>query len=34
MWYGFFTAVVSFQGLGFGESILTNRPPPPPSTFN
>jgi hypothetical protein len=26
--------VVSFRRFGFGESILTNRLPPPPSTFN
>ncbi|HTU44184.1 MAG TPA: hypothetical protein VMF91_03945 [Bryobacteraceae bacterium] len=35
IWYGFFTAVVSpFRRIGFGESIPTNRTPPPPSTFN
>jgi hypothetical protein len=29
MWYVFFTAVVSFRRIVFGESILTNRLPPP-----
>ena len=34
MWYVFFTAVVSFRRIVFGESILSNRLRHRRSTFN